>query len=283
LDLSVIIPNYNGRNDLEVCLESLFLHLGDISYEIILIDNGSTDGSIEFIKERFPSVLVIANAENRFYAAANNQGLEISCGRYILFLNSDTEVKSDVIVNMISYMDENPGVGSCIPIIQYGSGKIQNTCWRDTTRFWYFFVKFILINDLLGRIFPAAYRHLEKMLYDFKGLHSEFVDVDIISGCAMMVRRSVACELGGFDERYRLYCTDEEICLRIKKLGYRIVSLPYEKIVHHHSVTIRKLSGVFKILNEDIEIFIRENFGVWSLFIIPLYKLKSYFAYLYKK
>ncbi|MFP4499099.1 MAG: glycosyltransferase family 2 protein [Vulcanimicrobiota bacterium] len=285
MKLTVVIPNYNDKKHLGVCLKSLEKALDILDYEIIVVDNGSKDGSVEMLKKQFPDVRLIENEKNEYFARACNQGLKYAKGDYVLFLNSDTQVVGDCVLKMIDYMgrEMNSDVGAVNCNIYYPDGTRQQAAWRRTNKVKYFFYKYLFLNEWVKKKLAPFYELMEAEMYEYSGLGKEAVDVDMISGCVVLMRTKLARYLKGFDERYRLYCTDEELCLRIRETRNRIVSLPYDKIIHHHFAATGKIPKVFDILNEDIQTFIKDNFGIGAFILGPLYALKAKLAYLYKK
>jgi GT2 family glycosyltransferase len=266
--ISIVILNYKTIDKLTVCLDSISRNLRNINSETIVIENGSGDNSAEIIRENYPWVKLIENTKNRFFAAGNNQGFAVARGRYVLMLNSDTEIIGDVIQRMLAYMEQpdNKTVGACTCRIYYPDG-VLHTFNRHNPGLFIFIARHLFLEK---RYFKKFFPNLFKKIY-MKTYYSEDNDQpeerDILMGIAVLFRKKVLDEIGGFNEKYKLYFTDDEICHRITKKGYKLMSLPYEKIIHHHSVSISRLSGANKILDEDAIVYLKDKMNYLSFLI----------------
>lgn len=221
LDVSVIIINYNSLKMTDECICSVIEKTSGISYEIILVDNASIDGSKEFFSKD-KRVTYIYNDENLGFGRANNKGIEIAQGRNILFLNSDTLLRNNAIKILSDYLDNHPKVGAC-------GGNL--------------FLKDGTPGMSFGRYFPSLYEELniffeclpDKIIY---GGDSHFnytgdeLKVGFILGADLMVKRSTLNAVGHFDPHFFLYYEETELCLRIKRYGKSIMSIPEAEIVH---------------------------------------------------
>ena len=243
-DLSVIIVNWNVRELLRSCLLSLRRSPGftwldpsgfspdpkglpaSCSGEIIVVDNASGDGSIAMLRQDFPSVRVIPNSENRGFSAANNQGLAASTGRYVFFLNPDTEVVGDAVVRMLNYLDLHPEAGVVGPRLHYGDGALQSSRRRFPT-----FATGIFESTPIAWHRPdnrwARRYHMDDVPTD------QEQPVDWLVGAALLARREVLDQVGGFDEGYFMYSEELDWCRRVRRAGWQIVYLPDALIVHY--------------------------------------------------
>ncbi|OGB87785.1 hypothetical protein A3H38_03150 [candidate division WOR-1 bacterium RIFCSPLOWO2_02_FULL_46_20] len=229
-DLSVVIVNLNNKRLLEECLTSVIKNSQNISFEIIVIDNGSSDGSQEMLKTRFPSIKLIANQENFGFAKANNQGLAVASGRLLLLLNNDTIVKDKALDKMIEFLDRHPNVGACGPRLLNVDGTIQHQGGLFGKRFW---------------------------------LSKQPVAVDFVIGAALMVNKQVIDKIGLMDENLFFYNDDLDWCLRIRKAGWKIYFLPEAEITHYRGYSSK---GIFnkKIFVEGFKgglYFCRKHYG----------------------
>jgi len=202
-DLSIIIVNYNTADMLVRCLRSIRSQLSSSS-EVIVVDNASQDNSLDIAEGSLSRLTVIANKRNLGFARANNQALKISKGRYIYFLNPDTELKEGVFDAMIEFMRSNPDVGLAGTRILNPDRSIQSSVERH---------------------YPGE-RHSRGELSGLKG------DIAWVSGASMIARRSVMRELNGFDERFFLYGEDLDLCLAVRKAGWKIGYIPEAMVVH---------------------------------------------------
>ena len=215
----VVIINYNGKADTIACLESVF-RTQYPSYEILIVDNGSQDGSTEELQRRFPSVFIVKNPDNRGFAVAGNQGASIARKNgadYVFFLNNDAVVAPDTIGLLIDAAERDKSIGAIGPLILYtGTGE----------RVWF-------VGGLIDWK-RGIWQHVEKNMYEKDGT----CDVDAISGCALMVKSSVLSVCGLFDERFFLYGEDVDLCVRIRGCGFRVVCLTAGKVWHKVGATI---------------------------------------------
>jgi GT2 family glycosyltransferase len=213
LDVSIIIVNWNTAQLLAKCLESIYKAGSQYSFEIIVIDNGSQDESVSMISHHFPLVTVIINAENLGFAFANNQGMSIGRGRYLMLLNSDTIVLPGTIDRLIQVADTNPQLGVLGPKLLNSDGTLQKS-WASFPS---------ILSELTGRNFrtrmsvpnnPFAY------------------EVDWIGGACMLVRYRTVEEVGKMDDNFFFYSEELDWCYRIKKKKWKIWYLTNAEIYH---------------------------------------------------
>jgi GT2 family glycosyltransferase len=240
LDLSIIIVSFNTRKLLEECLESVYGTRPNVSFEVIIVDNASSDGSGEMVTKQYPTAILIQNHNNSGFAAAINQGLRRSRGRCALFLNSDTRICVDALERMVAFLKSNPGAGIVGPQLLNPNGTLQPsgnripTVWRQL----WWCLPFHRKHD------PAAglSRYLDTCR-DYNCL----VEVDEVSGAALMVRREVWESIGLLDENYFFYFEDVDFCIRAKRAGWRVLYLPSAKIVHHWGMSVREAGVVIQV------------------------------------
>lgn len=226
--LSIIIVNWNNKDILEDCLNSIY-HTHNVSkYEIIVVDNNSEDGSVELIKNEFPDVVLLENNENLGFTRANNQAIIIARGNYILLLNNDTVVTNTYCFDrMIELMEKNPQVGILGCKLLYPDGTLQS-CGESFPSVWEIFKNQIL--------FTKTWRRFGKN----KQGDDHFKEIDFICGACLMTRKEILDQLGLFKEEYYMYGEDVEFCYRVHKAGYDIGVLTNESIIHLHSKSTEK-------------------------------------------
>lgn len=224
-DISIIIVNWNTKYFLSQSIESIKTHTKKVSYQIIVVDNFSSDGSPEMMEKEFPEVTLIKNRKNEGFGRANNQGLAKARGKYILFLNSDVAVKENCLDRMLDFMEKNPEVGASSCTLTFPDGSLQPSCRRFPS-----FKVFFSMMIGLRYFFPNLKIFKEYLMLDWD--HSDVRDVDQIMGSFMFVRRDVLDRVGSFDERYWMYFEEVDLCLRIKRSGWKIVHYPYARAVH---------------------------------------------------
>ena len=234
ITISVIIVNYNVREFLEQCLNSVERALKDIPSEIIVIDNASVDGSVPMIRKRFPEVILIENKENKGFSAANNQGLEIARGKFIVLLNPDTVVQEDTFVKLLEFFEKTPDASAATCKILNPDGTFSVDCRHSIptplTAFWK------VIG--LSRLFPKS-----KIFgrYNLTYLdENDIYPVEAISGSFMMMRREIVKKVGKLDEDFFMYCEDIDYCHRINKAGGKIYYVPDSQIIHYKGESTKK-------------------------------------------
>jgi hypothetical protein len=234
IDVSVIIVNYNVKSFAEQCLHSVNAAIGNLSVEVFLIDNGSTDGSVEFLKTRFPTFEIIDNRENIGFGRANNIGLKRSQGKYLLILNPDTLIAEDTLQNLSDYLDAHPEVGAAGPKILTREGAFDVTSKRGFPTPW---VAFSRLSGL-SKIFPKSpiFGSYDLLYLD----PDQPAEVDSLVGSCMIVRRETYLQTGGFDEDYFMYGEDIDWCFRMKQAGWQIHYAPVTKIVHFRGESVRR-------------------------------------------
>ena len=263
VNLSISIVNYNNKECLRNCLDSIYSHAPETSFEIIVVDNGSFDGSVEIVKEAFPSVNIIKNPENRGFVKANNQGIEACRGKYVLSLNNDTIIRDGTLGGLVGFMQEHPDVGVCGPKVLNRDGTLQHQCRRSfptISSSLFYFLK-------LHRLFPRS-EHLGRYLMThWEG--DDAAEVDSVSGCCMMVRREVIEKVGILDEDYIMYGDDLDWCYRIKQAGWKVCYVPDVHIVHLGGQSSRRVPGKCIILFfRAMVIFYRKHYAQKHTFIM---------------
>lgn len=240
LQLTVIIVNWNVRDLLRSCLQSLpadLLESGvltpDSGLEVVVVDNASSDGSVEMLHTEFPQVRLIANAANRGFGAANNQALAEAAGKYVLFLNPDTQVRPGAIERLLAFIDQRPQVACVGPRLLNPDGTIQPSR-RSFPRLATFLVESTVLQRYLGGL--GSVRDF------YRGSASDEApqQVDWLVGACLLVRRSVLDEVGPFDERFFMYSEEMELCYRFRRAGYEVWYVPEAEVVHHEGASSRQ-------------------------------------------
>jgi N-acetylglucosaminyl-diphospho-decaprenol L-rhamnosyltransferase len=226
MNLSIIIVNFNTKHFLGKCLKSLDLSKDNLTKEIIIVDNGSSDGTADFIKVEHPSKILVQLSKNIGFAAGNNAGAKTAGGKYLLFLNPDTEVEPDALEKMFNKMDSSKNIGALGPKLLYPDGTLQLSCRKFYT------LKSIAVRrTLLNRIFNSNRLNVEHLMSDWD--HNTSRKVDWVLAACMMIPKSLLERVGCFDEKYRLYFEDVDLCYRINQMGIDVCYYP-DAIVHHH-------------------------------------------------
>ncbi len=226
-DLSIIIVNFNVKPLLNKCLNSIFNFQTGLKFEVIVVDNHSEDQSAEMVKGCFPNVCLIENLENLGFSSACNQGIKSSRGRYLLFLNPDTEFTAGGISEMIKFMDSNPSIGVCGPKMVDPEGKIQ----FSARSFPSYLTSISSTQSMLNRFFPKNPWSGKYLLKDLD--RNQKAEMDWVSGSCMLTTRGMIEKIGPLDERFFMYAEDVDFCYRAKKAGYLVYYLPECMVVHH--------------------------------------------------
>ncbi|MFC1888619.1 glycosyltransferase family 2 protein [Thermodesulfobacteriota bacterium] len=230
MDLSFVVASWNAKDYLSECLKTLTHELSGHGAEIIVVDNGSTDGSPEMVGERFPHVLLIRNDTNLGFAKANNIAIRQSTGRYIVLVNSDVKVLEGCIDRMLSYMDSHSDVGMLGPKILSADGTVQRSCMGFPT-LWNSFSRALALDV----VFPNSKVFGGKMMTFFH--HDKISDVEVVNGCVWMVRREALNEVGLLDEKFFIYAEDIDWCKRYWVAGWKVVFYPEAEAIHFGSAS----------------------------------------------
>ena len=235
MKLTIIIVNWNTLDLTRQTLLSVYAQAELSDFEVVVIDNHSSDGSVSMITTAFPQVRLIENTENYGFGRANNQGLERATGAYVMFLNSDTIVRDHAIDRLMRYLDTHPGVAMVGPKLLNGDGTFQHACRRTLpTPQSAFFHLFGLTHLAPHSRIVNAYKHAD---ID-PGIEG---DTEAMSGAAMLLRRTVYEKVGGFDaETFFMYGEDLDFCKRVGDAGFVIRYVPQAVITHFGGGSTKK-------------------------------------------
>lgn len=268
-DVSVIIVNWNTRDDLRECLRSLHpsLHPG-VAMEIIVVDNASWDDSVVMVKREFPDVKLIENRLNEGFGKAHNRGSHVAQGRYLMLLNTDAKAHPGALKELVDYADAHPDIGIIAPKVLNPDGTLQYSCRRFPV-----YEAGLFRNTMLGRLFPHNRFVRDYLMTDFD--HAHTADVDWVSGCAMMIRREMWDKLGGFDERFFMYCEDVDLCWRAHEASWRVVYHPQAVVTHTIGrSTDKAVNAMIRQFHYSHRLFFQKHYAhrlpIWSRLVIPL-------------
>lgn len=227
MDLSIVIVTHNSRSPVEKCLASLEAHSPASPFEVLVVDNASTDGTPDMIAERFPSVKLIRNGDNVGYSRGVNQGIQSSQGRHLLILNPDIVVGERSIDRLVDFLERTPDAGIAASKLVYPDGRLQPSCRR-----FYNFTVLLLRRTFLGKLFPNARLLREHLMMNYN--HESARRVDWVIGACMLVRREAIERVGSMDERFFLYFEDIDWCYRMGKHGWSVYYVPASVMVHSY-------------------------------------------------
>ncbi len=257
-DLSIIVVSWNTAGLLETCLYSVRRNATGLGCEVIVVDNGSSDGSAGMVMQRFPDVILIANPTNVGYARANNQGLARASGRYVLLLNSDTEVTGEALGTLLAYMEAHPRVGAVGPRLVRKDGTVQQSCDLFPRRPWE-----MVRERVVDRLWPrnTVTRRGRMARWDL----TQPLPVDWLVGAALLVRRGVIAGIGGLDERFWMYAEDLDWCYRMRRAGWEVHYLPQATIYHWQRASSERTPELARRLarqrEESLVLFYRKHYG----------------------
>ncbi|MFQ5721456.1 MAG: glycosyltransferase family 2 protein [Candidatus Aminicenantales bacterium] len=260
-ELSVIMVNYNDRQNLGQSLAALSQAQLDFSYEIIVVDNNSSDGSKAFLEENYPQIKLICNQENKGFARACNQGIRASRGPYLLFLNPDAVIKEQALSILMRGMRSNLRVAAVGPALIKDSSRYQISFGKKPT-FGLEFLQKCLLN------------YWQRLWLKFSSARRE---VSWLSGACLLVRRQALERVGFFDEKFFLYFEDIDLCLRMKAKGWKLIYLPQAKAYHQEGVsTVRLGLGRRFAYRQSQLYFYRKHNSKFSYYLLYFYLLINF-------
>ena len=262
--LSVVILSFNTQSLTRACLHSLLSEEPVISREIIVVDNASHDGSVEMIKQEFPSVRLIQNPRNELYSMGNNIGAKEARGDYLCILNSDTEVRPGALDTLVQFLKENQTYGVVGPKFVFLDGRIQHSVNR--------FPNLLLpIVQSLYWLFPRTLRkrvidHVKMASFD----HLTSQDVDQPMGACLVMSRYEFLDMGGFDPQLSLFFNDVDLCQKFWRKKRRIRYLVDAEVAHHQGASTSRLLGSHKIWQQNRITYYKKTCGFFGGFLVRL-------------
>lgn len=239
--VSAVIVCWNDRDVLLECLESLRRNAADVALEIVVCDNGSTDGSMGAVRERFPEVRIVELGRNLGLSRGNNAGIAVARGDYVLILNPDTIVHAGALAPWVAFADRHPEAGAFGCRILDPDGSLQADVSGPFPTVWRWLVGALGLG-WLGRYVPLFRFHT------YPGWQARDVrEVDVHKGCALLVRRAVLAELGGFDEAFFYSFEETDLCYRMRQRGWKVLFFPGAEITHLEGQTVGRFPVRFEI------------------------------------
>jgi len=281
LDVSIVIVSWNTRDILRDCLRTVYEQTEKTAFEVIVVDNASADGSGEMVRAEFPQTILVANPENSGYAAANNQGIRIARGRYILVLNSDTLILDGAVDKMMAFADAQPRAGVLGCRVLNADRSLQPTCFLYPSP-----LNLLLSMSYLSKLFPRNRFFGRETLSWWD--RSDTRPVDVVTGCFMFVRKAAIDQVGLMDEQYFMYGEETDWCYRFKQAGWQVLFTPVAQIVHYGGSSSSRVRIAMRLqLSASLLLFIRKHRSrfsyataciVMSLFFglrVPFWLLKA--------
>jgi len=255
-DLSIVLVGWNNKAYLDPCLVSLYESGLNCSFDVIVVDNGSTDGSQDMLREKYPQVAIIQNESNVGLGKASNQGIEATKGRYILLLNNDTIVNGASFDAMVDFLEKNPKAGGV-------GGKLMNPDGTIQAGYNYFssLHEELLVATRLGEFIRVGYPAIMDA--------NEIKSVDWMGSACLMVRRSALDEVGLLDEGYFIYGDEADLQFRLKKAGWEIYFLPNATTIHYGGRSMNRWSRR-KMVYRGKLLFYQKHYGFLKTFALRL-------------
>jgi len=265
MDVSIIIVNWNTRELLSQCLQSIYASRTTKEIEVWVVDNGSTDGSVEMVRENFPQVEITVNEKNVGFAHANNQAIKRSSGDTVMLLNPDTVVDRDAIENLLHFLEVHSDAGVVGPRLLNPDRSLQESAYPEPTLFREFWRMFHL-----DRFNSYAEYPMEKWS------HAQAMQVDVLMGACMLIRRKIFDQVGLMDEDFFIYSEEVDLCTRIRDYGWRLFWYPEAAVVHYGGQSTQQVQQemFLQLYQGKIQYFRkhRSTIEVW------LYKFILFFA-----
>lgn len=272
-DLSIVIVNYNTREKLRACLESIQRERGSLAVETIVVDNGSKDQSAEMVRQ-FADVTLIEPGYNSWFTGGNNIGLKAASGDYVLILNPDTILQPNTLQTMIAYLQSHQQVGAVTCLMRFPDGREQPTC-SMTPRY----VDLLLGYTFLGVVF-SGWRDARRQQMWYEGWKRDSnKSVEVIPDSNLLASRDLLLKLGMFDERMKLYFTEDDICRRILDSGKEIHFVADALLLHHEHASVEQVQRLAsQIYFDDLVVFCQKYYGTLPTLFLQALMLPTRWA-----
>lgn len=265
-ELAIVIVNYNTREPLRRCLESIKAWRGSLDLEVIVVDNASKDGSAAMVREVMPEAQVIEPGRNTWFSGGNNLGLQRAAAHYVLILNPDTVFQPDTLPTMLAYLKAHPAVGAITCQMRFPDGRIQHTGSRIPA-----YLDLLLGYTFLGVLLKPLRDGRRKVMW-FEGWGRDTTrPVEVIPDSNLMAPLSLMQQLNYFDERLKLYFTEDDICRRILDAGYAIHFVAETTLIHEeHASTSQVQRLASQVYFQDLLQFSRKYYGAGRTLLLKL-------------
>jgi GT2 family glycosyltransferase len=269
-DLSIIIVSWNTKKYMEEVLTSLSTIDGNLSAEIIVVDNASADGTPDMIRAQFPNVKLIETGANLGFAKGNNVGITVATGSYICLINSDVNVPSDCLKKMHAHMQQDPSIGLLGPGMMRPDGKVYRSGMRFPT-LWNLFVRALFLDSL----FKGAGIFGGYLMKDFR--FDQTRDIDVLNGWLWMARREALEQVGPLDGRFFMYAEDVDWCKRFHLAGWRVVFFSEASAIHYGGASAASARSRFNVEMQRANLqYWKKYHGRFSLFLYLMISCLSY-------
>jgi GT2 family glycosyltransferase len=258
--VSIILVNYNGDPVVIDCLNSIREILKTVPYEVIVVDNASTDHSADRIAETFPEVQLIRQQENRGFGAGNNVGARLAKGKYLFLLNTDTLLICDVLPHLVELMEQNPSIGILGPQLLHADRSLQISTARSIS-IWGEYQTLKQQRDYQNQ-------NRDRIIQQFSVIH----EADIIIGAALFIRKSLFEELSGFDENFFMYLEESDLCQRARSKGWKIMYTPSVSLIHLGGYSVGKTIDRLRLEYRKSQLYYyQKHRPLWEQIILRIY------------
>ncbi len=255
--LSVVVLSWNTKDLTLACLRALFAETPRHAREVLVVDNGSHDGSAAAIAAAFPQVRLLRNADNRLYAAGNNQGAALALGEFLCTLNSDTEVRPGALDLLVDFLREHADYGAVAPRLVDPDGSVQHACQRFPT-----LMTALCFDSWWGTFWPGSYVQARYLMRDFDHLRTR--DIDQPPGACFVMRTVEWRQFGGLDEELSLFYNDVDLCRRLCAKGRNIRYLAEAEVMHHRGASTKSFTGMLVLWHRNRLAYYRKHWGVFG-------------------
>jgi len=256
VDMSIVLVGWNNKSYLEPCLKSIYDGNLKCTFDIVVVDNGSTDGSQEMLQNKYPEVMLIQNEKNEGLGKASNQGVEATNGRYVLLLNNDTIVNGPSFDLLVTYLNDHPTVGAVGGKLLNEDGTVQS-CYNNFSTLAEEFLIATRIGEMIRPGYPAI------MDAD------EVKSVDWLGSACLLLRRSALDEIGLLDDSYFIYGDEADLQYRLKKAGWEVHFVPQATIIHFGGRSMTRWPRRKRVYRGKM-LFYKKNYGIVRLFLLRL-------------
>ena len=236
VNLSIIIVNWNTRDLLVQCLASVYGNPPIGEFQVIVVDNGSTDGSVAMVSERFPQIQLVANDKNVGFVRGNNQAMPLSRGRHVLLLNSDTIVQANALSRMVEFMDAHPDAGIVGSYVLNPDGTPQACFWKFPT----------LVSETAYAFGLDSRQPFSTWFGPQLGFEKEYLQIDWVLGASLLIRRAALDQAGLLDEQFFMYSEEVDLCYRVAQAGWKNYVLGTARITHFGGQSSRQMPAPMK-------------------------------------